>query len=314
MRYAHTTNVTALTSAETNKLPLSARLIVPGLWGVSLALAYVSEKFEVGWLRILLFNGVFAMVACMGLELAFPYRADWNYPFRANLKAALAELARDVLFLIPLRFCVLFCMYFLTPSISPIFYELGRKIGVGTIMAHAPLPLRLALSLVLSEVFLYWFHRGLHGIPLMWRLHFTHHQPLMLTAAKSSRSHPFELVALYSLSAALSSLFAGSASDTQWLLLIQVTANTLAHANINVDCGRIYRAIFTGPELHRIHHSADMADLSNFSCTIPVVDRIFGTLRTKPSREPMEVGVVPLRPRSLKEQLIDPLYKPTSEL
>ena len=40
-----------------------------------------------------------------------------------------------------------------------------------------PLLAQLALALLLSQFFEYWAHRAMHEVPLLWRLHATHHSP-----------------------------------------------------------------------------------------------------------------------------------------
>ncbi len=49
--------------------------------------------------------------------------------------------------------------------------------GVGIWPSHWPIAGQLALALLISQFGEYWVHRCMHTVPILWRLHATHHSP-----------------------------------------------------------------------------------------------------------------------------------------
>jgi sterol desaturase/sphingolipid hydroxylase (fatty acid hydroxylase superfamily) len=49
--------------------------------------------------------------------------------------------------------------------------------------------------------------------------------------------------------------------------------------------------VFVGTELHRFHHSANLAESRNYAVTLSFVDILFGTFVYRPGTLPVRLGV-----------------------
>jgi len=89
---------------------------------------------------------------------------------------------------------------------------LGRALFTGILFAAAaaisrddprlwpttwPLPLQVALALLLGDLPAYWWHRLSHAWEPLWRLHALHHSSERLYLLSSARSHPLHVAVTY---------------------------------------------------------------------------------------------------------------------
>ena len=136
---------------------------------------------------------------------------------------------------------------------------------------------QLVLALVISEFGLYWFHRGCHEIPFLWRFHKIHHNPERLYWFNATRFHYLD-VTLPQVSAALPLLLLGAEGKIIALVTIFSTVHGYwQHINAEQDQG-LLNYFFSGPELHRWHHNLnpDIAN-HNYGNNLIVWDHIFKT-------------------------------------
>ena len=63
----------------------------------------------------------------------------------------------------------------------------------------------------------------------------------------------------------------------------------VSHFNVDIRAGFL-NYLFVGTELHRYHHSADVAEAKNFGTVIPCWDLVFGTFLYRPGRVPAALG------------------------
>ncbi len=139
----------------------------------------------------------------------------------------------------------------------------------------------------------YWVHRSMHLIPMLWRVHATHHSASHLTPLTTYRQHILEPMILNSCRAASS----GMALGVFHSIFIDATpvitvygmgagffaymfTTNLHHCHIPVRYPALLRAILVSPHHHHIHHSSNPL---HFDCNFGVVfsfwDRVFGTYR-----------------------------------
>lgn len=174
---------------------------------------------------------------------------------------------------------------------------------------HWPVLAQGLLALVVGDFFRYWVHRGLHRIPLLWRIHATHHSAERLYFYNGARSHPFETM--------LSAL-----TGSPPLLLLGVTPEALAmqfvigrvigrfqHCNLDVRAGWL-DYVLSSPRNHRWHHSKDLEEAScNYGGDVILWDHVFGTFYLPRGREPSDdvgIGPMPDFPRSIGGLLLSP--------
>jgi sterol desaturase/sphingolipid hydroxylase (fatty acid hydroxylase superfamily) len=142
------------------------------------------------------------------------------------------------------------------------------------------------LTIVILDLSHYAEHYLLHRVPVLWRLHRTHHTDLEYDFSTGVRFHPFEMV--FS-TVALMAVVAALGPPPVALLVSQVltiVVDFIEHANARVPSSidRFFRVVFVTPDMHRIHHSQERGEgNSNFSNMFSVWDRLFGTYVDQPA-------------------------------
>jgi sterol desaturase/sphingolipid hydroxylase (fatty acid hydroxylase superfamily) len=127
------------------------------------------------------------------------------------------------------------------------------------------------------DLWQYWCHRLQHAVPLLWETHRFHHSETALNSTTTARHHVFEqaLTAAFYLPVLL--IVGGFAPH--WIVgfvLFRVWG-FVNHANLRIPFGPL-TPVISGPQWHRIHHSALEAHRHrNFAVFFPFIDIIFGT-------------------------------------
>jgi sterol desaturase/sphingolipid hydroxylase (fatty acid hydroxylase superfamily) len=165
------------------------------------------------------------------------------------------------------------------------------------------------------DLAIYWQHRLLHALPLLWRLHRVHHADLGFDFSTGVRFHPAEIA----LSMAIKlGVIAALGAPPLAVLLFELALSLGAlftHANLSLPLplDRRLRGLFVTPDMHRIHHSwhRDETD-SNFGFHLSCWDRLFGTYRKLPrdGQAAMTIGLESFRSRrdqTLLALLLNPL-------
>jgi sterol desaturase/sphingolipid hydroxylase (fatty acid hydroxylase superfamily) len=144
----------------------------------------------------------------------------------------------------------------------------------------APAWLTLAVALLALDLVTFTQHYLLHHIPLFWRMHRTHHSDNDCDFSTAVRFHPLENVyTTVVLTAAIAALGLPAFAVFVSQLLTTVISFT-EHGNLSVPASveRVLRLFVVTPDMHHIHHSADIADTnSNYGTLFPWWDRLFGT-------------------------------------
>ena len=146
------------------------------------------------------------------------------------------------------------------------------------------------------DLVIYAQHVMFHAVPWLWRLHRVHHADADVDVTTGARFHPIEIVLSMLIKLAVVALLGAPAAA---VLAFEVVLNAAAmfnHANLRLPTGidRALRWMIVTPEMHRIHHSQDMAETnSNYGFNLTWWDRIFGTYRAVAARpqETMPIGV-----------------------
>ena len=181
----------------------------------------------------------------------------------------------------------------------------------------------IAVSLVTLDFTSYAQHWLLHRIPLLWRIHLTHHTDPDVDFTTGLRFHPLE--AGYTTGFRMAVIAALGLPPLGVLVaeLISLTVSFWEHANIRIPAtlDRTLRLLIVTPDVHRTHHSMDGGDTqTNFGNVSTCWDRLFGTYRDRPAGGPVETLVTGVRgyedPKHAKFQwmLAQPfLSSPTEE-
>lgn len=175
--------------------------------------------------------------------------------------------------------------------------------GGGLWPTALPLPLQVALGLVVAELGLYWKHRLAHEWPWLWRFHAVHHSVTRLWFFNTGRFHLVDTVTGLAVGIPLL-LILGAPRDVL-LLVSAITAiiGILTHCNIEMRNG-VLNYVFNTPDLHRWHHSKVLREGNkNYGENIVLFDMLFGTYFNENRRPPVNIGISHPMPDNFFAQL-----------
>lgn len=204
-------------------------------------------------------------------------------------------------------FTVLFTVYLLgiasTDAIAN-FYAHGHGV-----LAALPLWAQIAIYLVVSDVALYWIHRGFHR-GFLWKYHAVHHASEDLEWTSAARFHPINIIFGTTLVDVL--MLVAGITPNVFLFLMPFTTFTsaLVHANLDWTFGPL-RYVFVSPVFHRWHHTLpDEGGEANFANTFSILDLLFGTFYMPQGKLPETYGIdTNDMPKSMALQMLYPLMR-----
>ena len=166
--------------------------------------------------------------------------------------------------------------------------------------AAAPAWLAVIASLVLLDLAIYLQHVLFHAVPVLWRLHRTHHADLEFDVTTGVRFHPVEILISMVIKFGV---IAALGTPALAVLVFEVLLNATSmfnHGNVRLGAGtdRVLRMLVVTPEMHRVHHSVVARETnSNFGFNFPWWDRLFGTYRAQPEagHDAMVIGIAQFR-------------------
>jgi len=255
----------------------------------------------------------YVVVAALGLAYAC---AEWLMPYRRQWRQPQGDLSNDLIsgavaygllptFLKPLYVALL------AGAVAWISTQAGGSLWP----SDWPLAAQLVLLLLAGDAGRYWGHRLAHEIPFLWRFHAVHHSAKRLWWWNATRQHPVDK-AWFTFTELLFPILLG-VDGTVVALYFGVTAvcGFAQHCNIDLKLGPLYW-IFNVVELHRWHHSKQIAESdNNYGNNLIVYDRLFGTYyhperQEKGGRAVGDIGLLnPDYPQSYLGQLTAPLSR-----
>lgn len=233
--------------------------------------------------RLAAFVGVFALMALA--EATVP-RRQRRLPRRVRWPSNLALVAVNTL-----------AVRLVFPFAAVGFASLVGERGWGLLNAlGVPFWLAFLVAVIALDMVIYAQHVMFHAVPWLWRLHRVHHADADVDVTTGARFHPIEILLSMLIKLATVALLGAPAAA---VLLFEIVLNAAAmfnHANLKLPGGidRALRWVIVTPEMHRIHHSQDMAETnSNYGFNLTWWDRLFGTYRAVAARpqETMPIGV-----------------------
>jgi len=189
---------------------------------------------------------------------------------------------------------------------------IGQSFGTGLAgLVAMPWVVILALALITETFGVYWTHRLMHRLPLLWRVHRVHHADNAVDVSTSFRNHPLELAVTLPVSAA-TVLAIGSPPSAVIAAQTILTAVTIwQHADIELPrrLDRVLGWAIVTPRLHRLHHNPERATHdSNYGELFTVWDRVFGTFTDRDGRERVGLDHQVAQPDRLLQQIWSPVY------
>jgi sterol desaturase/sphingolipid hydroxylase (fatty acid hydroxylase superfamily) len=206
------------------------------------------------------------------------------------------RLARTV------AFNLLYAGFIVTWSVvlQPVADSASRWVHVWIRMPQIPLPERgwpvvfsAMVLMAVQDLQFYWVHRAQHSSALLWAMHSFHHSDDDVNVATAYRHYWLEKPAWLAITyLPLGIAFRVSLETGAVYAGIYLFFALFPHMNSRIELGKL-SSVFLGPQVHRIHHSADPADYNtNFAGAFPVWDLIFGTYRA-PRRGEFPASGVP---------------------
>jgi sterol desaturase/sphingolipid hydroxylase (fatty acid hydroxylase superfamily) len=170
----------------------------------------------------------------------------------------------------------------------------------------------LLLDLLLLDLWIYWWHRANHEIPLLWRFHQVHHLDELLDSTSAVRFH-FGEVLLSALARAgviiLLEFPLTSVLLYEGLLLI----GTIFHhsdARLPPRFEQALARVIITPSIHWVHHHAVRADTdSNYGTIFSFWDPLFGSRSRTRRWLTMPIGVEGRRERPLLRLIATPFER-----
>lgn len=139
--------------------------------------------------------------------------------------------------------------------------------------------LALALYVVVLDFGEYWRHRFQHMFGWWWALHSIHHAQTQMTFWTDDRNHILDDVIAAAWFGIIAVLIGVPPGQFPIILLILRLAESLSHANVRLDFGRVGERVFVSPRFHRLHHGVLSVGQQgkNYGVLLPVWDWMFGT-------------------------------------
>ncbi len=186
-------------------------------------------------------------------------------------------------------------------------------IGLGALDGRSPglaanwsLPSQVVFGLVVSEFGLYWAHRIAHEWPWLWHFHAVHHSVRRLWLVNTGRFHFVDSFASVFASLPFLLLSGISMDAIVWVSATTAWIGILTHCNVDMRCGPL-SYVFNTPELHRWHHSTDVAiGNNNYGENLMLWDHLFGTFYARPGHQVETIGIADAMPERFLEQLTMP--------
>jgi len=123
----------------------------------------------------------------------------------------------------------------------------------------------------------YWWHRGRHQVPLLWRwVHQLHHSPQRIEVITSFYKHPLEITLNSLLSSAILYSLCGLTPEAATLAVLATGLAELFY-HWNVPTPYWIGFILQRPESHCVHHQEGLHSY-NFA-DLPLWDMLFGTFK-----------------------------------
>jgi sterol desaturase/sphingolipid hydroxylase (fatty acid hydroxylase superfamily) len=226
---------------------------------------------------------ILAASVVMALEYVIPYERAWLPSWH--------DMKHDFLFMITSQVLLPLGLSWFV-SVALLTWRNGSGFPA-TLWPHQVPALAQLMLMLLSVAFLrYWLHFAAHNTKTLWTLHAVHHSPRKLYWLNVGRFHPIEK-SLQFLLDAFPFIVLGVGEQVLGLYLICfAVVGFFEHSNVDARYG-VFNYIFSGPELHRWHHSRLIEESnSNYGNTLIVWDLVFGTFFLPRGRKVAELGLI----------------------
>jgi len=233
-----------------------------------------------------------AVLAAFFVTLVF---VQWRWPLRRQHFASARRFLRNACFSAP---SLALTRVSLIPI--PLFAALWARDHSFGILHWLPLPpwCAIAAGVFIMDYAYWWWHVGLHLVPLLWRFHNVHHTDLDMDVSTALRFHMGEIVFSLPFRVGVVLLIG---IDFRSLLIFEAlfeAANLFEHSNWRLPIGleRILNLLIVTPRMHGVHHSIVQRETnSNWGTVFCWWDKLHRTLRRDIPQDAIMVGVAAYR-------------------
>jgi sterol desaturase/sphingolipid hydroxylase (fatty acid hydroxylase superfamily) len=230
-----------------------------------------------------------------GALFALLFFAQRKFPLRRQRFPALRRLVRNLIFFAP---GLALARISLVPI--PILVALWAARHHFGLLHLIPVPrwLAIALGVFVMDYAYWWWHVGLHLIPVLWRFHNVHHCDLDLDVSTATRFHLGEVIFSVPFRMVVVALFG---IDFWALVVFEImfeAANMFEHSNwrLPIKVERILNHLLVTPRMHGIHHSIVQRETnSNWGTVFCLWDSLHRTLRRDIPQDAITIGVAAYR-------------------
>ena len=156
-----------------------------------------------------------------------------------------------------------------------------------------PFAARCVLAVLVLDLVRYSTHRVNHAVALLWRVHQVHHSDPEFDVSTGVRVHPIEVILTQGAYLGAVAILAPPLVGVLIAELLSAFQSFFSHANASLPqwVDKPLRAVFVTPNMHRIHHSEEVAEqYKNLGDIFPWWDQLFGTYAATPAAG--EEGIV----------------------
>ena len=149
-------------------------------------------------------------------------------------------------------------------------------------------------AFLLLDLWMYWWHRICHVVPILWRFHRVHHSDRNMDVSTAYRFHLGEMLASAIVRVPVIVLIGLGLEHIAVFELVLFVTVLIQHANVSLSptLDRLLRALLVTPFMHKVHHSREMEETnSNYCSLFSWCDRLFGTYRGKGDYHSIEFGL-----------------------
>ncbi len=255
-------------------------------------------------IRLTAFFGV--LLVLLAIQRAWPARGDSRWSKRQAINLSLVVFN---------TLCLRFLFPVLAVAFAVIMHE--RQAGLFGWLDWSPW-VSIPVAVLIFDLAIYWQHRLMHTVPLLWRMHRVHHCDTGFDVTTGVRFHPLEIMLSMAIKLGLIWLL-GPHPAAVLIFEVLLSAGALfTHADFAFPkrLDRALRLVFVTPSMHRIHHSTWQPETdSNYGFHLSVWDRLFASYTTAPREDErrMPVGLENFR-ETTDQRLISLLLNPFKSL
>ncbi len=167
----------------------------------------------------------------------------------------------------------------------------------------------LLLDLLILDLFIYWWHRLNHILPILWRFHVIHHLDEFLDTTTAVRFHFGEVILSALVRAGFIILIGMPLVSVLVFEGMVLISSIFQHSNIKIAdrLDRLLSYVIVTPGWHWMHHHAKRIDTdSNYANTLTIWDRLFASQCQNSRDLGMKIGVE----KQAEETLIHLISRP----